>query len=62
MTVLLEIYGAGLAATAVTSIVAERACPPHQRTPLGRHLVLALVWPLYLAFLGAVLIASTDRG
>lgn len=61
MALLLELYLAGLAATLVTAVLAERGWPRHQRGSLGRQLALALVWPLYLAFLGAVVIASAEE-
>jgi hypothetical protein len=58
---LLAIYLAGLVATAVTSWHADRAVEPPQRNPVSCHLLLALAWPLFLAFLGCSALSAWLR-
>jgi hypothetical protein len=58
----LSLYSAGLVATLVVSRLVESRWPRHQRAPLSAQCGLALLWPLYLAFLTAVLcLRERDR-
>lgn len=57
----LRIYLAGAVATAVGSWAADRTAEKHQRLPLSCHLLLAIAWPPFLAFLGCATLASRRR-
>jgi hypothetical protein len=58
VTTFLVAYLGGVVATLVASCLTELRLPADQRRPLSSLLGLALLWPLYLLFLGAVAVSA----
>jgi hypothetical protein len=57
----LIIYFAGAIATGAGSWICDRPLAACQRLSASCHLLLALSWPLYVAFLAAVAILSAHE-